>query len=73
MSRVKRGVTSHARHKKVLKQVKGQYGNIARVKSHDKGHFIKVERYEGQETASDHRKPLVKVTLASKWSSVAGL
>ena len=26
MSRTKRGVTSHARHKKVLKQVKGQYG-----------------------------------------------
>ena len=26
MARVKRGVTSHARHKKVLKQVKGQYG-----------------------------------------------
>ena len=26
MSRLKRGVTSHARHKKVLKQVKGQYG-----------------------------------------------
>ena len=26
MSIVKRGVTSHARHKKVLKQVKGQYG-----------------------------------------------
>ena len=26
MTRVKRGVTSHARHKKVLKQVKGQYG-----------------------------------------------
>ena len=26
MSRVKRGVTSHARHKKVLKQGKGQYG-----------------------------------------------
>ena len=26
MSRVRRGVTSHARHKKVLKQVKGQYG-----------------------------------------------
>ena len=34
MARVKRGVTSHARHKKVLKQVKGQYGrrkNIIRV------------------------------------------
>ena len=26
MTRVKRGVTSHARHKKTLKQVKGQYG-----------------------------------------------
>ena len=26
MDRVKRGVTSHARHKKVLKQVKGQFG-----------------------------------------------
>ena len=26
MARIKRGVTSHARHKKVLKQVKGQYG-----------------------------------------------
>ena len=26
MTKVKRGVTSHARHKKVLKQVKGQYG-----------------------------------------------
>ncbi len=26
MSRVKRGVTSHARHKKVLKRAKGYYG-----------------------------------------------
>ena len=26
MARVKRGVVSHARHKKVLKQVKGQFG-----------------------------------------------
>ena len=26
MARIKRGVTSHAKHKKVLKQVKGQYG-----------------------------------------------
>jgi large subunit ribosomal protein L20 len=26
MSRVKRGVTSHARHKRVLKQAKGYYG-----------------------------------------------
>jgi len=26
MARVKRGTTSHAKHKKVLKQVRGQYG-----------------------------------------------
>ena len=26
MARVKRGVTSHRRHKKVLKAVKGQWG-----------------------------------------------
>ena len=26
MARVKRGVTRHARHKKVFKQVKGQWG-----------------------------------------------
>ncbi|MCA8888729.1 MAG: 50S ribosomal protein L20, partial [Parvularculaceae bacterium] len=26
MSRVKRGVTAHARHKKVLKNAKGYYG-----------------------------------------------
>ena len=26
MARVRRGVVSHAKHKKVLKQVKGQYG-----------------------------------------------
>ena len=26
MSRVKRGVTSHAKHKKILKKVKGQWG-----------------------------------------------
>ncbi len=27
MSRVKRGVTSHARHRKVIKQAKGYYGH----------------------------------------------
>lgn len=34
MPRVKRGVTAHARHKKVLKQAKGYYGarkNVFRV------------------------------------------
>jgi len=31
MSRVKRGVTAHRRHKKVLKQAKGYYGARSRV------------------------------------------
>lgn len=31
MARVKRGVTAHARHKKVLKQAKGYYGARSRV------------------------------------------
>lgn len=34
MARIKRGVTAHARHKKVLKQAKGHYGrrkNVYRV------------------------------------------
>lgn len=31
MSRVKRGVTAHARHKKVLKKAKGYYGARSRV------------------------------------------
>ncbi|CAL4042199.1 50S ribosomal protein L20 [Buchnera aphidicola (Phyllaphis fagi)] len=31
MVRVKRGVTAHARHKKVLKQAKGYYGARSRV------------------------------------------
>ena len=33
MARVKRGVTSHAKHKKVLKAVKGQWGR--RRKGHE--------------------------------------
>lgn len=31
MSRVKRGVTAHRRHKKILKQAKGYYGARSRV------------------------------------------
>lgn len=43
MARVKRGVTSHARHKKVLKQAKGYYGrrkNTIRIAKQavEKGH-----------------------------------
>ncbi len=43
MARVKRGVTSHAKHKKVLKQAKGYYGrrkNTIRIamQAVEKGH-----------------------------------
>src|SRR3954462_5091556 len=31
MSRVKRGVTAHARHKKIIKQAKGYYGRRKNV------------------------------------------
>lgn len=31
MARIKRGVTAHARHKKILKQAKGYYGARSRV------------------------------------------
>ena len=31
MARVKRGVTSHRRHKKVLRQAKGYYGNRSKI------------------------------------------
>ena len=31
MARVKRGVTSHRRHKKILSQAKGYYGNRSKI------------------------------------------
>lgn len=31
MARVKRGVTAHRRHKKVLRQAKGYYGNRSKI------------------------------------------
>lgn len=31
MARIKRGVTSHRRHKKVLRQAKGYYGNRSKI------------------------------------------
>lgn len=45
MSRVKRGVTAHARHKKVLKQAKGYYGARSRVYRVAKQAVIKAGQY----------------------------
>ena len=45
MSRVKRGVTASARHKKVLKQAKGYYGARSRVYRVAKQAVIKAGQY----------------------------
>ena len=45
MPRVKRGVTAHRRHKKVLKQAKGYYGARSRVFRVAKQAVIKAGQY----------------------------
>ena len=45
MPRVKRGVTAHARHKKVLKQAKGYYGARSKVYRVAKQAVIKAGQY----------------------------
>ena len=45
MARVKRGVVSHARHKKVLKQAKGYYGARRKVYRVAKQAVIKAGQY----------------------------
>ena len=61
MARVKRGVTSKARHKKVLKQTKGQYGARSRLIKVAKQAAIKA----GQYAYRDRRKK--KSTFRSLW------
>jgi large subunit ribosomal protein L20 len=45
MPRVKRGVTAHRRHKKILKQAKGYYGARSRVFRVAKQAVIKAGQY----------------------------
>jgi len=45
MARVKRGVTAHARHKKVLKEAKGYYGARRKVFRVAKQAVIKAGQY----------------------------
>ena len=45
MPRVKRGVTAHKRHKKILKQAKGYYGARSRVYRVAKQAVIKAGQY----------------------------
>jgi len=52
MPRVKRGVTAHRRHKKILKQAKGYYGARSRIFRVAKQAVIKA----GQYAYRDHRQ-----------------
>lgn len=45
MARVKRGVTAHRKHKKILKQAKGYYGARSRVYRVAKQAVIKASQY----------------------------
>ena len=45
MSRVKRGGTAHARHKKVLKEAKGYYGARSKVYRVAKQAVVKASQY----------------------------
>ena len=61
MARVKRGVTSHSKHKKVLKKVKGQYGARSKLFKVAKQAAIKA----GQYAYRDRRKK--KSQFRSLW------
>ena len=45
MARVKRGVTSHARHKRVLESTKGHYGARSRLIKTARQSFEKAQQY----------------------------
>jgi large subunit ribosomal protein L20 len=61
MSRVKRGVTARARHKKVLKQAKGYYGARSRVFRAAKQAVIKSAQYAYRDRRNKKR------TFRSLW------
>ena len=61
MARVKRGVTAHARHRKVIKQAKGYFGNKSRLYRYAKD---AVER-AGNFAYRDRRKK--KTTMRQLW------
>ena len=56
MARVKRGVTAHARHKKVLKQAKGYYGARSRIYRAACQAVIKAGQYAYRDRRQRKRK-----------------
>lgn len=70
MSRVKRGVTAHARHKKILDQAKGYYGARSRVFRVAKQAVIKAGQYAYRDRRQRKRQFralwIVRVNAASR-------
>ena len=55
MPRVKRGVTAHRRHKKILKQAKGYYGARSRIYRVAKQAVIKAGQYAYRDRRAKNR------------------
>ncbi len=70
MSRVKRGVTSHKRHKKVLAQTKGHHGQRHRVFRRANESMLHALRYswaDRRQRKSDFRKLwIVRINAAAR-------
>jgi large subunit ribosomal protein L20 len=66
MARVKRGVTSHAKHKKVFKQAKGFYGRrkntirIAKQAVEKADQYAFRDRKRRKRTTSTFNQPLIR-------------
>ena len=56
MARVKRGVTSHAKHKKVLKAVKGQWGRRKNTRRSAKQDMEKAMQYAYRDSRTKKRE-----------------
>ena len=74
MPRVKRGVTAHRRHKKILKQAKGYYGARSRIFRVAKQAVIKAGQYAYRDRRQRKRQfRALWITRINAQSRVNGL
>ena len=70
MARVKRGVTAHAKHKKVLKKAKGYFGNKSRLFRYAKDAVERAEKFayrDRRKKKSEFRKLwIVRINAACR-------
>ena len=75
MPRVKRGVTAHAKHKKVLKQAKGYYGARSKVYRVAKQAVIKAGQYayrDRRQRKRDFRKLwITRINAAARTNNLS--